>query len=144
MEPDKVPINRDVAIPTQELRFRFSRSGGPGGQNVNKVETRVELLFDLAHSPSLTEEQRQQAQEKLAPYLSADGILRLVVSDTRSQKENKAIAIWRFQELLRRALQVSRPRRPTRPTAASVAARLREKRQRSLIKRWRQPPAEEW
>jgi len=143
MEHDKVPINRDVLIPTQELRFRFSRSGGPGGQNVNKVETRVELLFDLAHSPSLTEEQRQHAQKKLAPYLSADGLLRLVVSDTRSQKQNKAIAIWRFQELLRNALQVRRPRQPTRPTAASVAARLRDKRHRSIIKQLRQTPSED-
>ena len=122
----------------QELRFRFSRSGGPGGQNVNKVETRVELLFDLAHSHHLTEEQRQRAQERLASYLDAEGDLRLVVSATRSQLQNRQIAVQRFQELLHSALRVRRHRRPTLPSASSVEARLEGKRRRSDTKRQRE------
>jgi ribosome-associated protein len=79
----------------------------------------------------------------LAPYLDASGTLRLVVAETRSQLRNRQIAVLRFRELLRRALQVRRPRRATRPSAVTLAARLEEKRRRAVTKRLRQPPAEE-
>jgi ribosome-associated protein len=136
-------IHSGLTIPESEVHFRFSRSGGPGGQNVNKTETRVELLFDLGNTPQLTADQRQLAQERLATYLTADGILRLVVSETRNQVQNRRIAERRFQELLRTALRRRRPRTETRVPAAARAARLEDKRRRGSLKMQRGLPDQE-
>lgn len=130
-------VNSQVTIPLAELRFRFSRSSGPGGQNVNKLETRVELLFDLEASPSLTAEQRLRVRERLSSHLDAAGMLHLFVSDTRSQLQNRRLAILRFEHKLRAALRVSRPRLASRPSAGAVQARLDDKRHRAGVKEQR-------
>ncbi len=130
-------INRDLDIPLSELRFRFSRSSGPGGQHVNRTSTRVELCFDVASSPSLSDAQRTQLLEALKPYTDNEGILHLVSQRSRSQWRNRQDTIARFQGLLRRALRPRKVRRLTRPTRASRERRLAEKRQRSELKKSR-------
>jgi ribosome-associated protein len=132
-----IAITDGLAIPSAELRFRFSRSSGPGGQHVNRSETRVELLFDVARSPSLTEEQRARVTHRLAGYVDGEGTMHVVSSATRSQLENRADATARFQALLAAALRPRKRRTPTRPNAASRERRLAEKRTRSAHKQMR-------
>jgi ribosome-associated protein len=130
-------ISGEVGIPRSELRFRFSRSSGPGGQHVQKSSTRVELLFDVAVSPSLSEAQRARVVERLSGYVDSAGVLHLVVQSERSQWRNREEAVERFQALMRKALKPRKKRRATRPTAASKEKRLRTKRQRAETKRRR-------
>ena len=137
---DVIVINADLAIPAAELRYRFSRSGGPGGQHVNRSETRVELLFDVAHSPSLTEDQRARILNRLPGYIDHEGVLRIVSSATRSQLDNRADATARFQSLLQAALKRRKHRVPTRPSAAARGRRLDSKRMRSGVKKTRRLP----
>jgi len=137
MNGDSLPIQEGLEIPLAELTFRFSRSGGPGGQHVNRSETRVELLFDVARSPSLSEAQREQLLRNLAPYLDRRGVLHLVSGASRSQHENRQEVVRRFVRLLQQGLRRRRRRVPTRPHPASVARRLEAKRRRSLLKRER-------
>jgi len=132
-----VRINADVAIPLGELRLRFTRSSGPGGQHVNKAATQVELAFNVARSASLSQEQKERILSKLRSYVSRRGVLRVACQSTRSQRQNRQEAIERFQTLMRRALRVPKPRKPTRPTRASHERRLAAKRRRSLLKRQR-------
>jgi ribosome-associated protein len=133
-----VNVTRSLRIPEAELRFRFSRSSGAGGQNVNKRDTKVELLFDVAGSPSLGPRQRERILRKLASRIDADGVLRLVVSEERTQGRNREIATERFCELVADALRPDPPkRRPTRPSKASVERRITEKRRRGASKRKR-------
>lgn len=134
---DHLSITPELAIPLSELRFRFSRSGGPGGQHVNRTETRVELLFDVAQSPSLTEEQRQHLLSRLGSQVDSEGVLHIVSSLTRSQYDNRADTITRFQALLRHALHRPRRRIATRPGRAAAERRLQAKRQRSQHKQTR-------
>jgi len=143
-EESVVRVSDALAIPLDELRFQFSRSGGPGGQHANRSETQVELLFDVARSPSLTEEQRALVLRRLRGYVDGDGVLHLASSSTRSQLRNREDVIGRFARMMERALRVARPRRPTRPSVASRARRLEEKRRRSRVKRLRkdEPSAE--
>lgn len=127
-----------LEIPLSEIRFRFARSGGPGGQNVNKRETQVELLFDVAASPSLGPRQRERVLRKLASRIDGDGRLRLVATEERTQGRNREIAIERLRELLAEALKPDPPkRRRSRPSKAAVERRLEEKRARSKTKRQR-------
>ena len=131
-------ITRSVDVPESELRFRFSRSSGAGGQNVNKRDTKVELLFDVAGSVSLGPRQRERILRKLASRIDADGVLHLVVSEERTQGRNREIATERFCELVADALKPDPPkRRPTRPSKASVDRRIAEKRRRGARKRQR-------
>jgi ribosome-associated protein len=139
-EPDGVYITPQLIIRPDELRYRFSRSGGPGGQHVNRSETRVELLFDIANSPSLTESQRHTLLHRLSGQVDANGVLRIVSSATRSQAENREDALRRFQALLAGALKERRRRVATRPTRAARERRLEEKRQRSSVKSTRRRP----
>ena len=143
MDEDLLIINDQVSIPPAELSFRFSRSSGPGGQHVQKSSTRVELLFDVANSPSLSEPQRARVLKRLAGYIDSAGVFRLVAQSERSQLRNRQEAVARFQALMRRALKRRKRRKPTRPTAASKERRLREKRRRSEIKRRRGKVQEE-
>lgn len=136
-----VEINAELSIPLAELRFRFSSSGGPGGQYVNRTASRVELRFDLANSPSLNEAQRARLFQALKSYLDKAGILHLVSQRSRSQWRNREDVIARFRELLRQALRPRKRRRRTRPSRASKERRLAEKRRRSEIKKRRRPPA---
>jgi ribosome-associated protein len=119
------------------LTVRFARSRGPGGQNVNKVSTRVTLLFDFQGCPLLTDGQKGRVRQRLGTRLSHDGRLRVVSQQARTQAANRAAAEQRLLELLREAFKTRRPRRPTRPTAASRERRLREKRHRGELKRTR-------
>lgn len=137
LEPTHLIIADQLAIPLAELDFRFSRSSGPGGQHVQRTDTRVELLFDVANSPSLTDAQRARILARLAGYIDNDGMLHLFSSATRSQLENREDVVARFRALLAAALRVQRRRIATRPSAAAKRARLDDKRARSNIKQAR-------
>jgi ribosome-associated protein len=137
LEEDNLQINESTVIPVSELRFRFSRSSGPGGQHVQKTSTRVELLFDVANSPSLTDAQRSRVLDRLSGYVDSAGVLHLFSQSARSQLRNRQEAVDRFQALIRHALKRRRRRKPTRPSAASRERRLQKKRERSQRKRLR-------
>ncbi|MVN76450.1 aminoacyl-tRNA hydrolase [Hymenobacter sp. HMF4947] len=110
-----------------EIVFQTSRSSGPGGQNVNKVESRVELRWHLQQSQLLTDLQKSLILEKLANQLTADGFLLVTAQDDRSQLRNKEIVLARFYELLQKSLRRPKPRRATRPSAGAVRKRLEGK-----------------
>lgn len=133
-------VTPTVAIPLAELSFRATRSGGPGGQHVNTSSTRIELWWDVAGSPSLDSEQRERVRARLASRLTDDGLLRIVVSETRSQAQNRERAIGRFEELLAAALVPPKRRKATRPPRAAKERRLSDKKQQSVRKQQRRPP----
>jgi ribosome-associated protein len=141
--PDSISITATLAIPAEELEFAVSRSSGPGGQGVNTTDSRVELRFDVASSPSLSEQQRARLLEVLGGRLDRDGRLRVVAQTHRSQLLNRRAAVERLQALLADALRPRTPRRPTRPSTAAKRERLETKRRRGAVKRKRQPPAAE-
>jgi ribosome-associated protein len=130
-------IRSGLVLPAGELRYRFSRSSGPGGQNVNKVESRVEVAFDVASSPALTDRQRGQIQHALAGRLDPDGKIRLVVQDSRSQWANREAAREKLAALLRAALTPRKRRIATGPSRGSKERRFRAKKARSAIKKTR-------
>lgn len=130
-------VNDGLWIPRAELTYKATRSGGPGGQHVNTSSTRVELTWDVAGSPSLSDEQRARIREKLANRISGEGVLLLAASEHRSQHQNREAVTERFVELVRRALVVPKPRKKSRPSKAAREARLKAKRHRSEIKRMR-------
>jgi ribosome-associated protein len=135
-------ITPSLAIPRAELQYRATRAGGPGGQHVNTSSTRIELLWDVANSAAITDEQRQRIREKLAARLDSDGMVRVVASDRRSQQQNRQAADERLVALIRHALHVPKKRRPTKPTKASKEKRLSAKRRRSEKKRDRRAEAD--
>jgi ribosome-associated protein len=135
-------IDDRLSLPEEELTFVTSRSGGPGGQNVNKLETRVTVRFDLA-SPSLDDEQRRRLRERLASRVSRAGALQVTSQRHRTQAANRDAAVARLAELMREALAEREPRRPTRPGRAARARRLDAKRRRSRRKRERTAPRPE-
>jgi len=132
-----IVITHSFKIPFTELQFRTSRSGGPGGQNVNKLETRVELLFDIAKSPCIPEHLRQRLLSNLSFKLDSLGVLRVVVQESRSQWKNKQLAIERLALLLKSALKVHKKRISTKPTKTAREDRLRMKKVRGETKRLR-------
>ena len=136
-EQQTIVIQPGVGIPASEIGFHFTRSGGPGGQHVNKAATQAELTFDVAASPSLTMEQKQRILSKLGSYVSQAGVLRLACQSSRSQSQNREEAVERFQTLLMAALHRPKRRRPTRPSRGSVERRLTGKRKRGEVKRQR-------
>ncbi|HEX9351121.1 MAG TPA: alternative ribosome rescue aminoacyl-tRNA hydrolase ArfB [Gaiellaceae bacterium] len=135
MERESIRVTRSVSIPVSEIELRFSRSSGPGGQHAQKSETRVEAIFDVEASTTLSTRQKQRVVRKAGP------ILRAVAQDERSQARNRELATERVAEALREALHVERHRRPTKPSAASVRRRLEQKRRRAETKRLRRPPS---
>ena len=119
---------------SREIDFQTARSSGPGGQNVNKVNTKVELRFDIANSSLLTEEEKQRITEKLGPRLTSEEVLILTEQSDRSQLKNKEMVTKKFYALLERALAPVKKRIRTRPTKASIEKRLEGKRIQSEIK----------
>ena len=136
MERESIRVTRSVSIPLSEIDLRYSRSSGPGGQHAQKSETRVEALFDVESSASLTDRQKQRVLRKAGP------VLRAVAQDERSQARNRELAVERVADALREALYVERRRVPTKPGKAAVERRLEQKRRRSQTKRLRQPPGD--
>lgn len=127
-------ITSSVVIPQAELRWRFSRSGGPGGQHANTADTRAEVRFDIAGSRSLTPQVRDRLLARFGPEI------RVAVDAERSQARNRDLALRRLGERLRSALITTPPRRPTRPSRGSVERRLQEKRRRADRKADRRRP----
>lgn len=127
-------VNRSVRVPLSEIEVRFSASGGPGGQHANKVATRVELILDVAGSPSIPERHRDRIVERLGP------VVRVVVDEHRSQLRNRVAAHERLKARLASALHVEPPRRATKPSRGSKERRLRAKKQRSDTKANRRRP----
>lgn len=135
---DGLQINRSLTLPFDEVQLRFSRSGGPGGQNVNTRETRVEAVFDVAASTALGPRQRERLLGRLAARLDSDGRLRVVASEERSQLQNRELALGRLQQILAEGLRPDpAPRRPTRPTRSAMVRRVAAKRARSQLKQGR-------
>lgn len=130
-------VNGRLAIPRSELRYVATRSGGPGGQHVNTSSTRIELWWDVAGSPALTDFQRTRLLERLATRLDASGRLRVVASAHRSQLQNREAATDRLRELVAEALVVPKVRRATKPSRAAREARLQQKRRQGALKRER-------
>jgi ribosome-associated protein len=134
VESGVLRVTRSCAIALGELEWRFSSSGGPGGQHANTSNTRVELIFDVESSPSLGPRQRARLLEKLGPRV------RIVASERRSQLQNRELALDRFRERIAGALHVDPPRVATRPSRSSKRARVEQKRRIGERKRTRRPP----
>jgi ribosome-associated protein len=124
-------------VPDDELEIRATRSGGPGGQHVNTSSTRIEVRWNLDQSPSITPEQRARLKARLGRRVDANGVIRVVASETRSQARNRESAVARLREIVARALIVAKPRKPTRIPPGQKARRLGEKRRRSATKQHR-------
>ncbi|GGI07494.1 alternative ribosome rescue aminoacyl-tRNA hydrolase ArfB [Egicoccus halophilus] len=135
-----IRLRRGVSVPEAEFDVRVSRASGPGGQGVNTTDSKVELRWPVATSPSLSEAQRARVMERLAHRITADGVLILQASEHRSQHQNRTAAFARFRAVVGEALEPPKVRRPTRRTRASKERRLKAKKQRSETKRLRKPP----
>jgi ribosome-associated protein len=131
---DDLPINESLCIPAGELEERFVRSSGPGGQNVNKVSTKVELRFDAANSSVLPADVRGRLLDLAGRRATSEGVVVLEAQAERSRERNREAARERLTELVRQALVRPRKRKATKPTRASKEKRLQEKNQRSRVK----------
>jgi ribosome-associated protein len=136
-----IRVTDHIALDDSELDESFIRASGPGGQNVNKLSTAVQLRFDVRHSPSLTDEVRARLERLAGRRLTRDGVLVITAQSHRTQERNRADALDRLLELIRAAAVRPVPRRPTRPTKASRARRLESKKRRGGIKAMRGRPA---
>jgi ribosome-associated protein len=132
---DPLRVTPTVAIPLKEIELRTSRSSGPGGQHANVTASRVEAVFDVAGSPSLSDEQRARAMARVGPRITA------VAQDARSQARNRQLAVERLRARLATALAVPRTRRATKPTGAARRRRLEAKRRQSQRKAQRRRPS---
>jgi ribosome-associated protein len=140
VERAELIVSPELSLASTEIRFTTSRSSGPGGQNVNKVESRVTLLFDLEASSSLTDGQKDRLRERLATRVTRAGILRVVSQKHRTQAANRRAAEERFVELVRAALAQRQPRRATRKPQRAERERLERKRQHAQLKEARRRP----
>jgi ribosome-associated protein len=131
---ESIQVTEAIAIPRSELMYRASRSGGAGGQHVNTSSTRIELLWAFEQSAALTDADKARVRSKLAARIDADGLLRVVSGNRRSQLQNRGAAEERLAELVRGAMHVPKVRRKTKPTKASKEARITDKKRRSRIK----------
>ncbi|HVO73436.1 MAG TPA: alternative ribosome rescue aminoacyl-tRNA hydrolase ArfB [Ignavibacteriaceae bacterium] len=133
-----IEINNIIFIPDNELEFNFIRSSGPGGQNVNKVSTAVQLRFDIINSPSLHEEAKRKLIAVSGNRVSKEGILIIEAKRFRTQESNRHDAVQRFTELLKKAVKKPKKRIRTKPTGESKQRRIEEKKKRSETKKLRQ------
>jgi ribosome-associated protein len=131
-------ISPSISIDEREIQFDFIRASGPGGQNVNKVATSVQLRFDVRNSPSLTWDIKERLMKLAGRRVTEEGILIIEAKRHRTQDQNRQEALDRLTDLIRRAQEKPKPRHPTRPTRASKERRLAAKRNRSDIKKKRQ------
>jgi ribosome-associated protein len=132
-------MNVQVDDLRKELHYKTSRSGGKGGQHVNKVSSKVELIFDFAASALFNEDEKALLSSRLGRYLNKDGAVHVTCEEERSQYLNKEKAIQKLVQVLQRALHREKPRKATRPTRSSVEKRLSEKKQQSERKQNRRP-----
>ncbi|MGD2136402.1 MAG: alternative ribosome rescue aminoacyl-tRNA hydrolase ArfB [Gemmatimonadales bacterium] len=130
-------------IPPEEIEFRASRAGGPGGQHVNTTSTRVEARWNVVESGALSERQRQRLLDTLASRIDTRGVLRVAAGERRSQLQNREAAVERLHALVQRALRVPKRRRKTKPSRAAVEKRLEQKRRRGQRKRERRPVSDD-
>jgi ribosome-associated protein len=137
---EALQVTQKLALDPRELRETFLHSSGPGGQNVNKVATAVQLRFDIAGSPSLPDDVRRRLLNSGDRRITQDGTLVLTARSYRTLERNRADARARLLEVIRRAATPPRPRRPTRPTASSRQQRLEQKAARGKLKRQRRAP----
>jgi len=142
--PDELRVNDRVSIPRSELTYRATKSGGPGGQHVNTSSTRIELLWNPTASLALDGTSRAIVMDRLSARLDAEGSVRVVASDSRSQRQNRVSAEERLVELVRKALVVRRKRTATKPSRAAKAQRLDEKKRRGRTKALRGKRASEF
>ena len=133
-----IEITQALQIDERELQLEFVRASGPGGQNVNKVATAVQLRFDIPNSPALASDTKGRLIRLAGNRVNADGVLLIEAKRFRTQEQNREDALQRFVELVRKALIPPKPRRKTRPTAASKAKRLESKKAKGAVKRMRQ------
>jgi ribosome-associated protein len=136
-----IKIKAGILLGEDELSFTFSRSSKPGGQNVNKISSRVTLLFDVANSPNLSAEHKNQIMTRLRTRVNKDGVLRVVAQRHRRQAANREAAIERFVELLQETFKPVKPRKKTRLSLAAKRRRLNEKMRRSKVKQARGKPS---
>ena len=134
---DSLFINQKLSIPESLLAFTFSRSSGPGGQNVNKLNTRVCVSLDIANCPSLSNVQKQKISHSLKGRIDNQGVLQIVCQEHRSQHTNRNAATQRLAELIADALKPVKKRKVTKLPKSAIEKRLREKKQRSLLKKQR-------
>jgi len=137
---DDVRVSRRVTIPTSELAFRFTPSGGPGGQHANRSATRAELLWNVEASSALGPRQKARVRRALGRRIDAEGNLRLVSDARRSQVRNRKDVVERLARVVAGALEVPKRRLPTKPSAAARDRRMRAKRRRGEVKRLRRTP----
>ncbi len=138
-----IRITPTIAVDDNEIQLDFIRSSGPGGQNVNKVSSAVQLRFDVANSPSLTDDIRQRLKSQTRGRITDQGVLIIEARQFRTQGANRQDAINRLADLIRKAAQKPRPRHKTKPTLASKERRLENKRRHSETKSWRRSRPEE-
>jgi ribosome-associated protein len=134
---ESIQVSSRLAIPVEEIEFRYSRSSGPGGQHAQKTETRVEAVFDVEASETLSAAQKGRLRRRVGP------VVRAVAQDERSRTRNRELALERLAAAIRAGVRVERKRRPTKPTAAARERRLEGKKRRGATKRLRRQPDEE-
>jgi ribosome-associated protein len=139
-----IRVNAQIELDEREIQEDFVRASGPGGQNVNKVSTAVQLRFDVARSPALPEPVRQRLIVLAGRRLTSDGVLILAAERYRSQRRNRDDALQRLIALIREACETDKPRHPTRPTLAAKKRRLDSKQRRGETKKLRKPGTENW
>lgn len=137
-----MPVHRkiDAELLASELMFTASRSSGPGGQNVNKVNSKVTLQFDVRNSAILTEEEKDTILRKLSTRITREGVLMISAQDARSQIQNKEFAIEKFTKILSKAFERKKARKATKPSKGAVQKRINKKKKQGEKKKWRQRP----
>jgi ribosome-associated protein len=135
--PVQLKMNNKIQIPQNELEFKASRSSGPGGQNINKLNTKIAIALDVPNCSFLSEEQKRILLKKLAGRITKDNRLIIESQKFRTQKANRDFAVEKLKSLIEKALKKPKKRKPTRPTAASVEKRLKQKRLKSITKQQR-------